>query len=375
MIKRYYQNLDNYLKPGKALVIMGPRRVGKTTLLKKFLSTYPNKYILDTGDNIKLQADLGSLDFDLILEYAKDVDLIAIDEAQKIPNIGTVVKIIVDHYPQKLVILTGSSSFELAGQVGEPLTGRKRTLMLYPISFLELRSERTDYEIKNMFNDLLVYGTYPSVITETSQKDKKILLNEITNSYLLKDILEFEKVKGAKVLLDLLRLIAFQLGGEISTTEIGSKLGIDYKTVARYLDLFEKSFVLYNLRGYSKNLRKEVYKKSKYYFYDIGIRNAIIGNFNKLDKRDDIGKLWENFVIMERVKKKNYKEIYSNDYFWRTWDQQEIDWVEERDGKLFGYEIKWNEEINPSAPKDWKANYEESSYEVINPKNCLNFLA
>lgn len=375
MIKRYYQNLKNYLKSSKVLVILGPRRVGKTTLLNNFLNDYKKEYRLDTGDNLRLQGNLGSLDFDAILEYAEGVDLIAIDEAQKIPNIGNVLKIIADHYPDKKVIVTGSSSFDLTGQIGEPLTGRKRTLKLYPISLLELKEEKKTYDIKNFLENYLVYGLYPSVVTAKSQKDKRILLNEIVDSYLLKDIFEFERVKGAKILLDLLRLIAFQVGSEVSTTELGEKLGIDYKTVMRYLDLFEKSFVVFNLRGYSRNLRKEVYKKSKYYFYDTGIRNTIIGNFNKLNQRNDIGQLWENFIIMERVKKQSYHEIYANNYFWRTWDQQEIDWVEERGGKLYGYEIKWSDKKTPLSPKDWKKNYKNAVYKVINKNNYFDFIA
>ena len=374
MIKRYYQNLKNYLKSSKVLVILGPRRVGKTTLLNNFLNDYKKEYRLDTGDNLRLQGNLGSLDFDAILEYAEGVDLIAIDEAQKIPNIGNVLKIIADHYPDKKVIVTGSSSFDLTGQIGEPLTGRKRTLKLYPISLLELKEEKKTYDIKNFLENYLVYGLYPSVVTAKSQKDKRILLNEIVDSYLLKDIFEFERVKGAKILLDLLRLIAFQVGSEVSTTELGEKLGIDYKTVMRYLDLFEKSFVVFNLRGYSRNLRKEVYKKSKYYFYDTGIRNTIIGNFNKLNQRNDIGQLWENFIIMERVKKQSYHEIYANNYFWRTWDQQEIDWVEERGGKLYGYEIKWSDKKTPLSPKDWKKNYKNAVYKVINKNNYFDFI-
>lgn len=373
MISRIYQDLSHYLENGKVLVILGPRQVGKTTLLNNFLQKYTGSYRLDTGDNIKLQADLGSLDFDTILEYASDTELIAIDEAQKIPHIGQVLKIIVDHYPKKKVIVTGSASFELAGQTGEPLTGRKRTLKLFPLSFLELQDEKSKYDLKGLLSEALIYGTYPSVLTAQSRKKKRVVLDEITNSYLLKDIFEFEKIKGAKVLLDLLRLLAFQVGSEVSTTELGSKLGIDYKTVMRYLDLFEKSFVLFNLRGYSRNLRKEVTKKSKYYFYDTGIRNTIIGNFNKVTERDDIGQLWENFLVMERVKKQHYQDIITNNYFWRTWDQQEIDWVEERNGKLFGYEFKWQTKKEFAAPPDWKKTYPDAEFEVVTPTNFLEF--
>ncbi|MBM4402117.1 MAG: DUF4143 domain-containing protein [Candidatus Cloacimonetes bacterium] len=217
------------------------------------------------------------------------------------------------------------------------------------------------------------FGGYPEVITSPNKERKVTILSEITNSYLLKDILTLEKVKGSKILLDLLRLLSFQVGSEVSLTELGSQLGLDYKTVARYLDLFEKSFVLFNLRGYARNLRKEVTKKSKYYFYDNGIRNAIISNYNGLDLRDDIGKLWENFLVSERLKAQAYKKIYSNNYFWRTWDKKEIDWVEEREGKLFGYEFKWQKE-KVKAPKDWLKTYDNASFEVISKDNYLEFV-
>jgi len=375
MLFRQFSNLDQYLKPGKVLAIFGARRVGKTTLISNYLKEYTGKYRLDSGDNIKLQSELGSLNFETIFEYVQDYELIVIDEAQNIPQIGQALKIIVDHFPQKKVLVTGSSSFELAGQVGEPLTGRKRVIKLFPLSLLELRKDQSAYNLKQMLPNLLVYGSYPDILTAKSKKEKRVLLSEVADSYLLKDILELEQVKGAKVLLDLLRLIAYQIGSEVSTTELSAKLGIHYKTVMRYLDLFEKAFVLFNLRGYSRNLRKEISKKSKYYFYDVGIRNAIIGNFNDLEKRDDIGQLWENFIISERIKKQSYLPIYANNFFWRTWDQQEIDWVEERDGTLFGYEIKWSERKNPLAPKDWQGTYPDAKYQLINKKNFLEFVS
>lgn len=221
----------------------------------------------------------------------------------------------------------------------------------------------------------LVFGGYPEVIAATSDKERAKILQEIVNSYLLKDILEIEQVKGSKLLLDLLRLVAFQVGGEVSLSELADRLQIDYKTVGRYLDLFEKSFVLYNLRGFSRNLRKEITKKSKYYFYDNGVRNAVISNFNGLDLRDDIGALWENFLVIERLKRNSYREIFSNNYFWRTWDQKEVDFVEEREGKLFGYEFKWGDKTaNKSSRDEWLATYSEASLENINLKNYFNFI-
>lgn len=375
MLPRFYDNLSSYLKPNKVLFIFGSRQTGKTTLLKKFLSESKDKfrYKLDSGDDINLHAVLGSSNFKKIIEYAKGYDLIAIDEAQKIKGIGQGLKIMVDQAPNLKVIVTGSSSFDLAGQIGEPLTGRKINLALYPLSQIEMGNIHNDYELKNLLDDYLVYGTYPEVLTNEFINDKKRILEELVGSYLLKDILELEKVKSSKLLLDLLRLLAFQIGSEVSLSELGKQLGIDGKTVARYLDLFEKSFVIINIRGFSRNLRKEITKKSKYYFLDNGIRNAIIANFNPLEIRDDIGELWENFLVAERIKKQSYHQIYANNYFWRTWNQKEIDWVEERDGKLFGYEFKWKSKPLKVATA-WSANYPDASLEIIDKENYLEFV-
>ena len=375
MLPRFYDNLSSYLKPNKVLFILGSRQAGKTTLLKKFLSENKDKfrYKLDSGDDINLHAVLGSSDFKKIIEYTKGYDLIAIDEAQKIKGIGQGLKIMVDQVPNLKAIVTGSSSFELAGQIGEPLTGRKITLALYPLSQIEMGNIYNDYELKSRLDDYLIYGAYPEVLTNEFINDKKRILEELVGSYLLKDILELEKVKSSKLLLDLLRLLAFQIGSEVSLSELGKQLGIGGKTVARYLDLFEKSFVIINIRGFSRNLRKEITKKSKYYFLDNGIRNAIIANFNPLEIRDDIGKLWENFLVVERIKKQSYHQIYANNYFWRTWNQKEIDWVEERDGKLFGYEFKWKSKPLKAATA-WSENYPDASLEIIDKENYLEFV-
>ena len=375
MLPRFYDNLSSYLKPNKVLFIFGSRQAGKTTLLKKFLSENTDKfrYKLDSGDDINLHAVLGSSNFKKIIEYSKGYDLIAIDEAQKIKGIGQGLKIMVDQVPNLKVIVTGSSSFDLAGHIGEPLTGRKITLALYPLSQIEMKSLYNDYELKNLLDDYLVYGAYPEVLTSEFVNDKKRILEELVGSYLLRDILELEKVKSSKLLLDLLRLLAFQIGSEVSLSELGKQLGIDGKTVARYLDLFEKSFVIINIRGFSRNLRKEITKKSKYYFLDNGIRNAIIANFNPLEIRDDIGKLWENFLVVERIKKQSYHQIYANNYFWRTWNQKEVDWVEERDGKLFGYEFKWKSKSLKVATA-WSENYPDASLEIIDKENYLEFV-
>lgn len=373
MIKRAY-NLKELLKPKKVLVIYGPRRIGKTTLLEDYLTHSKLRYKLDSGDNIRTRQVLSSQDFQTILDYAAGYDLIAIDEAQQIPDIGMGLKIIVDHAPNTMVIATGSSSFDLAGAIGEPLTGRKTTITLYPLSQMELLSIHNRHELKERLEDFLIFGSYPEVITSGSRKDKISILEEIVNSYLLKDILALDRIKGARVLLDLLKLLAFQVGSQVSFNELATQLKIDVKTVARYLDILEKGFVIRRIGGFSRNLRKEIVSKAKYYFLDNGIRNAVISQFNPLDARNDVGILWENFLVVERIKKCSYQDIYGTFYFWRTYDGQEIDLVEEREGKLFGYEFKWSDKKKEKVPKDWLISYDNAEYEVISRSNYLDFI-
>lgn len=372
-IPRVYQNLEQFLAPNKALIIFGPRRVGKTTLLSDFLANTHFRYRFDFGDDLKIQNLLSSRDFDRIRDYAQGYDLIAIDEAQMIPDVGMGLKILVDQTPGIRVIATGSSSFELAGQIGEPLTGRKRTLTLYPIAQKELSLLYNRHELGEQLIRRLIVGSYPEIFQTDSRKGQEQLLEEIVNSYLLKDILAFERIKGSKILLDLLRLLAFQIGNEVSIAELAASLGRDSKTVARYIDLFEKSFIVYNLRGFSRNLRKEITKKSKYYFFDTGIRNALIANFNDLELRNDIGALWENFLFIERMKKLSYDSLSANTYFWRTWDKSEVDYVEEREGALFGYEFKWSGK-KKRKNKEWLATYANASLKIVSPETYLDFV-
>ena len=373
LIPRFYQDLNEYIKPNKVLIIYGPRRVGKTTLVKQYLKTIKEKVRIESGDNIETQRILSSQNLTLLKQYAKNYSLLFIDEAQRIPNLGLNLKIMVDQIPEIKIIITGSSSLELAGQVGEPLVGRKTTLQLYPIAQLELAKMFNHFDLRTQLASHLVFGGYPEVITEDDQRIKQEILKDITESYLLKDILELEKVKYSKLLLDLLRLLAYQIGGEVSLSELAGKLQIDVKTVARYLDLFEKSFIIYNVRGFSRNLRKEITKKSKYYFFDNGIRNAVINNFNPLETRNDVGILWENFLFIERMKKRSYQRIYANDYFWRTWDKEEIDLIEEREGRLFGFEFKYSS-TKMKLLKTWKENYPDSDLSIINKDNYLDFI-
>lgn len=373
MITRVY-DLKELIKPDKVLVIYGPRRSGKTTLLNSFLKGTKLKYKLDSGDNIKTQQVLSSQDFTQIIEYATGYDLIVIDEAQQIPNIGMGLKIIVDQIPGIMVIATGSSSFDLAGAIGEPLTGRKTTVILYPIAHEELLSIYNKYELKEKLEEFLVFGSYPEVITVKSRKDKIAVLEEIVNSYLLKDVLTLERIKGSKVLLDLLKLIAFQVGSQVSLNELSLQVKLDVKTVGRYLDVLEKGFIIMRIGGFSRNLRKEIVSKAKYYFLDTGIRNAVISQFNPLDSRNDTGILWENFMVIERIKKCAYQNIYGTFYFWRTYDGQEIDLVEEREGRLYGYEFKWSGRKKEKTPRDWLKTYDNAEFKIIDREDYLDFI-
>ncbi|MEK9159574.1 MAG: ATP-binding protein [Patescibacteria group bacterium] len=376
-IPRSYQSLQDYLEPKKVLVLYGPRQVGKTTLIRELESVFKGKSHFATGDNLELAALFESEDFEKILEYGKGYDLLIIDEAQRLPKVGQCLKILADYSSQPLsIVVTGSSSFELAGQIGEPLTGRKRTLILYPISQHELLTQMNAYQVRQGLEEYLIYGSYPRVITASSNVEKQRILEEITLSYLFKDVLELDAIKNSKVLLDLLKLIALQIGQEVSLSELGQQLSLDRKTVARYLDILEKAFVLFELRGYSGNLRNEISRKSKYYFFDVGVRNALISNFNPADSRNDFGQLWENFVIVERLKFRQYTGLSSGMYFWRTYEQQEVDLVEQREGRLFGYECKWSDKKGKKSkpPKLWLQTYKESTYEVITPENYLDFV-
>ncbi len=372
-VNRYFNNLNDYIRPGKVLIIFGPRQVGKTTLLEHYLASSQARYKFVSGDDVSVQAILSEPSLQNLQEYVAGYQLLVIDEAQKIHRIGETLKLMIDHMNHLNIIVTGSSSFELAGQIGEPLTGRQTTLTLYPIAQLELKQLYNKHELQERLENYLRFGCYPEVITANNEEEKKEIITEIAHAYLLKDILMLDSVKRPKQLLDLLRLLAFQIGKEVSLSELAQKLMIDVKTVSRYLDLLEKSFVIYNLRGFSRNLRNEMTKKGKYFFYDLGIRNALIANFNSLKLRDDVGELWENFLFIERIKKQSYLKILANNYFWRTWDQKEIDLIEERDGRLYGYEFKWGKK-KVKAPKIWLETYKNASFEVISQDNYLEWI-
>ncbi len=373
-IRRELTNsIKQRLKPNKVLVIYGPRQVGKTTLIKHFLRDKKN-YLYVDGEDIFIQETLSSQSIEKLKSFVANNDLIVIDEAQKIPNIGTNLKLLVDHFPGLNIIATGSSSFDLAQKIGEPLTGRKITLRLYPLAQLELAEEETITQTQARLEERLIYGSYPEIITMHDNKDRKDYLMELVNSYLYKDLLSLDGLKHASKIKKILQLLALQIGKEVSISELATTVELSKNTVQRYIDLLEKAFVLMPLRGLSRNLRKEVSKMPKYYFYDVGVRNALINQFNPLSVRQDIGDLWENYLIIERIKKLSYNRIHKNTYFWRTYDQQEIDWIEEEDGILNAYEFKWQSKKRVKVPTSWSNTYPDSTFKIISKDNYLDFI-
>jgi predicted AAA+ superfamily ATPase len=372
MIPRH-PKISEYIQAGKVLVIYGPRRVGKTTLVTEYLKGVSMRYRLESGESISIQHLLSSGDFARLDEFVLWYDLIVIDEAQYVPDIWQWLKILIDRHPELTIIATGSSSFDLSNQIWEPLAGRKKTITLYPISQSELYDVYGPYDTKTKLDDILIYGAYPELLELESRWTKTEYLRELTESVLLKDILALENIKNSKTLLDLLKLLAFQIGSEVSHHELATTLGINTKTIGRYIDLLEKTFIIFTLTPYSHNLRNALSKKNKYYFYDLGIRNAIISQFQPLDTRNDIGWLWENFCTLERRKLLSYSRDYANTYFWRLYNGQEVDYVEEKDGILSGYEYKWKP-MRSSSPPDWQEYYPESRFSTIHRDNYLDFV-
>jgi hypothetical protein len=364
------------LRPGKILIILGARRVGKTELIKSILSEInQSEYLLLNGEDyttIDLLSEQSQGNYDRLL---KNINLLVIDEAQHIPKIGNKLKFIVDTYPAIKVMVTGSSVFDVSQKLGEPLVGREITLKLHPLSQSEFSKTEQLPETHDRLEERLIYGGYPELTQYDELDEKKDYLDSIVNAYLLKDILSFDGIKKSDKIMDLLRLIAFQIGKEVSIEELASQLkGISRNTVEHYLDLLTKVFVLYKVRAYSGNLRKEISKSSRWFFYDNGIRNAVIQNYAPLHLRQDKGELWENYIMTERLKFNSYTRRRVNSYFWRTYDQQEIDLIEEKNGKLSAFEFKFNPNKKVKVPGGWKKGYPNADFQVIHPKNYLDFI-
>lgn len=368
---------DQILKsliPNKVIVLLGPRRVGKTVLIQQIIEKIEEPYLLFSGEDITVLELLKRRSIQNYVNLLQGKKLLIIDEAQKIPDIGNVLKLMIDQIKGLKIIVTGSSAFDINNKTGEPLTGRKVTYNLFALSEQELDQVENILEKKDNLHKRLVYGNYPELLQLADNANKEEYLREIISSYLLKDILVFENIRNADKIFDLLRMIAFQIGGEVSMQELGNQLDMSKNTVSKYLDLLSKVYVIHKVNGFSKNLRKEVTKNSRWYFYDNGLRNAIIANLNPVNLRNDIGMLWENYMIGERIKYQRYNKILVNNYFWRTYDQQEIDWVEERGGKLYGYEFKWSTKKYVKTPRAWEKNYENAAFEVIHPDNYLGWI-
>ncbi len=365
--------IKNKVQPGKVVVLLGARRVGKTFLLNQYLDEVKEKYIFWNGEDFAVHDLLKRRSIQNYKNILGDAKLLVVDEAQKIPESGMILKLIVDSFANLKIVVTGSSAFDITNFTGEPLTGRKFEIILYPVSENEFRLIEKSQEWFDNLSQRLVYGNLPELVNIESQKDKAEYLREIISSYLLKDILAFENLRNSSKLFDLLKLIAFQVGNEVSIQELGKQLAMSKNTVERYLDILSKVFIVYRLNGFSRNLRKEIVKNSKWYFYDNGIRNAIVANFNAISSRDDLGLLWENYMMSERIKHLSYSGVICNKYFWRTYDRQELDLIEERDGKLFAYEFKWRED-KAVVPVAWKSAYPDSKYQLITSKNFMDWL-
>lgn len=370
MIQRLIKKkLEQALFKGKTILLIGPRQVGKTTLIKEILSG--DDYLFLDGDDPLVRTYLNSPNTKEIETIIGQAKVVFIDEAQRIENIGLTAKIIHDQFKDVQLILSGSSALELKTHTHEPLTGRKRKFNLFPISYSEYEHSSGFLNAAGDLETRLVYGFYPESIT--SRGDEREVLNEISQSYLYRDILALANIKKPEVLEKILQALAFQIGSEVSYNEIAQLTGVDKNTVANYIHLLEISYIIFPLTSFSRNLRNEIKTNRKIYFYDNGIRNAVIQNFNPIELRDDVGALWENFLISERLKHNSYSRRFVNKYFWRTKQQQEIDYVEEGDGKITGYEFKWNPKAKAKIPSNFVEAY-SADVQIISKDNFRAFI-
>lgn len=373
MIHREIQPvIEKQLFKGKVIIIHGPRRVGKTTLAKQLLAQQEgsrylncelleNKMALETTNSSTLKSFLGNY------------RLIVLDEAQHIADIGLILKVISDTFPEMQIIATGSSSFELGNRISEPLTGRSREYLLYPFSLNELSGIKDRISLNAELDGILRFGLYPEVYGKPQQEAIEEL-NQVASNYLYKDILQFEMIKRPNLLLNLLNALALQIGSEVSLNELSRMLGETIPTIQRYIELLEKVFVIFRLRSFSKNLRKEIAKGQKIYFYDLGIRNALIRNFNPMNLRNDTGGLWENFCILERMKYNMNRRRFVNSWFWRTYDQKEVDYIEDEGGRMMAVEFKYRSEEKRRVIKEFKDTYPEASYMTVSRDNFWEFI-
>lgn len=372
MLKRILQNrIEDLFFKGKAIIIYGARQVGKTTLIREIQKKFKNESLFINCDEPDLRAGLTDVTSTELKNVIGNKKVVFIDEAQRVKNIGITLKLLVDNFPALQIVATGSSSLDLSDEVVEPLTGRKYEFHLFPFSFSELQQKYAAIEIKRILEKRIVFGMYPEIV-EKPDEDQS-LLRSLASSYLYKDVLQYQDIRRPEVLEKLLVALALQIGNEVSYNELSNLLGVTKQTVANYIQLLEKAFVIFRLTPYSRNLRNELTKLRKIYFLDTGIRNALINNFNALRLRQDVGQLWENFMISERLKWNANNMISVNTYFWRTHQQQEIDFIEEKDGRLAGFEFKWRGG-KARVPKIFLETYSESTVNVVHTENFWEFV-
>ena len=374
MIQRYIEkNLKDTISKGKAVILLGPRQVGKSTLTNMLFGSEEGvKWF--TGDDPADKDALSNVSLTRLKLILGTSRIVVIDEAQKIPGIGETMKLITDHLPDVQLLATGSSSFQLTSQVGDSLAGRKREFKLFPMSFAEMVQHSGLIEEERNISTRMVYGYYPEVVMNPG--GEKEILRELADSYLYKDILSLEKVAKGEKLVKLVQALALQIGSQVSYTELGQTVGIDKKTVEKYIDILEKCYIVFRLPSFARNLRNELKFSRKIYFYDLGIRNAVLGNFTPLDLRtkEEVGHMWENFMIAERLKCNEYERKFTKSYFWRTEQQKEVDLIEELDGRLSAFEFKWDPDKKVKTPSQFTAAYPEAGFTSVSPKNAADFL-
>jgi predicted AAA+ superfamily ATPase len=373
MIPRIIKNnIQNDLFKGKAIIITGPRQVGKTTLLEALRRDNKLNALWLNCDEPDIRLSLENVTTTQLKVMIGKHQLVFIDEAQRVKNIGLTLKLLVDYFKEVQIVATGSSALELANEINEPLTGRKREYHLYPFSTAEMINSSSELEEKRLLEQRLIYGFYPDIVNDPANAQRSLMA--LSNDYLYKDLLSLESIRKPALLEKILLALAFQIGSEVSYSEIAQSVGADIKTVEHYVSLLEKCFIVFQIGAFSRNLRNEIKKGKKIYFYDNGIRNAIIKNFNSIQMRQDIGALWENFLMSERRKINDYTNHFVNSYFWRTHAQQEIDLLEESGGILSAKEFKWNERSKAKHPLVFSKTYPDSNFGIIHPGNYLEFL-
>ncbi len=375
IIKRLLHNsITRSINSGKILILYGARQTGKTTLSKDVLAEHTDKKTLEiSADEKRFRDVLSSQDSVVLKSLIGNAEIVFIDEAQRVPDIGLNLKIIHDQVPGVKILVTGSSSFDLANKIKEPLTGRTLTYVLYPLSLQELRGHYSMIDLESMLENILIYGLYPDIFLQVGNEDKLPRLKELAQSYVYKDVLEVSGIKNSSKVEDLLRLLAYQIGSEVSMPELGERLGMSKDTVEKYISILENAFIVFRLSGFSRNLRNEITKMNKIYFYDTGLRNVLIGDMKPLKLRNDAGKIWENFLIAERKKYIEYNRLESKGYFWRTYTNVEIDYIEETEGQVFAYEFKFSPRKKTKAPSTWIQAYPDSKFTSIDRDNFWDF--